>query len=79
MRTTYSADEIDAIAAYAPDTDRCYLIPVGEVEGHAMISLRVAPTRNNQAQLVRWAKDYELESAIERYWDTRAMLPDFDG
>jgi hypothetical protein len=44
---------IDTIAAYAPDTDRCYLIPVGEVEGHAMISLRAAPTRNNQAQLVR--------------------------
>jgi hypothetical protein len=79
MRTTYSADEIDAIAAYAPDTDRCYIIPVSEVEGHTAISLRIAPTRNNQAQLVRWAKDYELERAIERYWDTRETLPDLDG
>ncbi len=77
-RTTYTADEIDAVAAYAPDTDRCYLIPVCEVEGHATISLRVAPTRNNQAQLVRWAKDYEIESAIGRHWSPRATLPDLD-
>jgi PD-(D/E)XK endonuclease len=76
--TTYSANEIDAIAAYAPDTDRCYIIPVDEVEGHTVLSLRVAPTRNNQAQLVRWAKDYELERAIERYWNVREMLPDLD-
>jgi hypothetical protein len=47
-------------------------------EGHATISLRVAPTRNNQARLVHWAKDYELESAIERYWDIRPTLPDLD-
>jgi hypothetical protein len=77
-RTTYTAREIDTVALYAPDTDRCYLIPVSEVEGHATISLRVAPTRNTQAQLVHWAKDYELESAIERYWDIRPTLPDLD-
>jgi hypothetical protein len=77
-RTTYTADEIDAIAAYAPDTDRCYLIPVNVIEGHATISLRIAPTRNNQAQLIRWAKDYELEDSIGRYWSTCPTLPDLD-
>ena len=73
--TTYTAAQIDAIAAYAPDTDRCYLIPVDEVEGRTALSLRVAPTRNNQAQLVRWAKDYEFEDVIEQYWGTRPTLP----
>jgi hypothetical protein len=77
-RTTYTAGEIDAIAAYAPDTDRCYLIPIDEVEGRSTISLRIAPTRNNQAQLVRWAEDYELEDAIERYWSPPPTLPDLD-
>ncbi len=77
-RTTYTANEIDAIATYAPDTDRCYLIPVNEVEGHTVLSLRLRPTRNNQAQLVRWAKDYELEDAIGRYWSTRPTLPNLD-
>jgi hypothetical protein len=73
--TTYTAEQIDAIAAYAPDTDRCYLIPIDEVESRTVLNLRVAPTRNNQTQLVRWAKDYELDSAIERYWGTRPTLP----
>jgi hypothetical protein len=77
-RTTYTADEIDAIGVYAPDTDRCYLIPVKEVEGHAALSLRVAPTRNNQAQLVRWAKDYEMENMIKRHWGVGPTLPDLD-
>jgi PD-(D/E)XK endonuclease len=77
-RTTYTADEIDAVAVYAPDTDKCYLIPVDEVEGHATISLRLAPTRNNQTQLVRWAKDYELEDVMKRLWNPRPTLPELD-
>ncbi|HXN38239.1 MAG TPA: group I intron-associated PD-(D/E)XK endonuclease [Solirubrobacteraceae bacterium] len=68
LRSTYSAEEIDAIAVYAPDTDRCYLIPVEETEGHVTLSLRLTPTRNNQAERVRWAHDYELESSLERHW-----------
>jgi PD-(D/E)XK endonuclease len=68
LRSTYSAEEIDAIATYAPDTDCCYLIPVEEVEGHSALSLRMAPTHNNQALHVRWARDYELPAALRRYW-----------
>lgn len=79
IRTTYTADEIDAIAAYAPDTDRCYLLPVSEVEGRTVLSLRLGPTRNNQAQLIRWAKDYQLEDTIKRYWSTYPTLPNLDG
>ena len=75
VRTTYSPQEIDAVGIYAPSTDRCYLLPVEEVVGRTTLSLRLAPTRNNQAQLVRWAKDYEMEHALHRYWDVRATLP----
>src|SRR5262245_52392864 len=32
-RTFYSADEIDAFAAYSPDTDRCYFLPMPEFAG----------------------------------------------
>lgn len=67
-RTTYSANEVDAIAVYSPDTDRCYLLPVHEVEGCATISLRLGPTRNNQALNVRWASDYLLETAVSQPW-----------
>jgi hypothetical protein len=67
-RTTCSADEIDAIAVYSPDTDKSYLIPAREVEGCATISLRLGPTRNNQAAKVRWAREYEMESSLIRSW-----------
>lgn len=69
LRSTYSADEIDAIAAYAPATDSCYLIPISEVAGCKAISLRIAPTRNNQAIGVHWARDYELRRSLSRNWD----------
>jgi len=72
--TTYSADEIDVIAAYSPDVDRCYLIPIDEAEHMSMVSLRLAPTRNNQALNVRWARDYEFETSLHRHW----LLPKDD-
>lgn len=75
VKTTYSADEIDAIAAYSPDLDRCYLIPIREAEGMATISLRIAPTRNNQSHGVRWARDYELAASLQTNW---ACLGDGD-
>lgn len=68
LRSTYSADEIDAIAAYAPDTDGCYLVPIREVEGCRSISLRLSPTLNNQTERVRWARDYELLTSLRRNW-----------
>jgi hypothetical protein len=69
LRSTYSADEIDAIALYAPDTDGCYLIPVAESQGHKALSLRIGPTRNHQATHVRWARDYELRRSLKRNWN----------
>lgn len=69
VRTTYSAKEIDAIAAYSPDTDKCYLIPIRDVAGRTAVSLRLAPTRNNQALGVRWARDYEFETSLRRDFD----------
>jgi hypothetical protein len=68
-RTRYCASEIDAIAAYAPDTDRCYLVPIEQVEERSQISLRVGPTRNNQARGVHWAKDYEMDRSLRRHWE----------
>jgi PD-(D/E)XK endonuclease len=75
LRTTYSAEEMDAIAIYAPDTDKCYLVPIREVEGLTMISLRVGPTGNNQAMHVRWARDYELGTSLARNWEVGPDRP----
>jgi hypothetical protein len=70
-RTTYRAGEVDAIGVYSPHTDKCYLVPIQQVEGHSAISLRLHPTKNNQVDGVRWANDYELSSSLEQHWGVR--------
>jgi len=66
VKTTYTADEIDAIATYSEETDRCYLIPVRDVAGRSAISLRLAATRNNQVLKIHWAHDYQFETSLSR-------------
>lgn len=49
----------DVFGVYCPALDKIYIVPVDDVndrEGR----LRVDPTRNNQAQKIRWAAQYEL-------------------
>jgi hypothetical protein len=60
-RRLYTAMEIDAIAAYCPEFDRCYYLPYERFNGRAQVLLRVGPTANNQRMKVNWAGDYELE------------------
>jgi PD-(D/E)XK endonuclease len=64
VQTTYSKDEVDVIAAYCLDLDRCYLLPISLVSGQRAIYLRLQPTQNNQALGIHWAKQYELSGAI---------------
>jgi hypothetical protein len=54
------------VTSLARKRHKCYLIPVGEVDGCSTISLRLEPTRNNQAAKVRWASDYEMERSIRQ-------------
>ena len=77
VRTSYSAAEVDAIAAYSPQLHRGFLIPISEVSGRRNIHLRLDPTKNNQAEGIKWARDYELESGIERLRPRpRLLLPE---
>ena len=48
VRSGYTREEVDLIAAYCPDTDRCYAVGPDVFEGHPIVSLRLAPTLNNQ-------------------------------
>ena len=56
----YTAEEIDAIAAYCPDNERRYYVPIDRASGHELISLRLAPAKNHQAKGILLASDYEL-------------------
>jgi hypothetical protein len=56
----YSADEIDLLAAYCAEIDRCYALPSALVDNRQGFYLRLEATRNNQAQGILWATDFEL-------------------
>jgi hypothetical protein len=60
----YTADEIDAFAAYSLDLDRCYFLPFDRFEGRRNIQLRLAPSRNNQQHGINWAKTYEFGATL---------------
>jgi hypothetical protein len=64
--STYSLDDVDLIAAYCPELEGSYAIPIGLVAGRPAIALRVAPSRNNQATGINWAKDFELAATLRQ-------------
>jgi PD-(D/E)XK endonuclease len=59
MFRTYEG-EIDAFAVYCPETQGVYLIPIDDIRVKRHCYLRVEPSKNNQYQRVRWARDYEI-------------------
>jgi hypothetical protein len=64
IRTPYTEHDIDGIAAYCAELDRCYLLPISLVSGKKQIYLRLAPARNNQMRKLNFAELYELPGAI---------------
>jgi PD-(D/E)XK endonuclease len=64
VRRGYSADEIDAIAAYCLELDTCYFIPFGVIGNQRVIQLRLRPTRNNQRRRIRWAEEFDFAATL---------------
>jgi hypothetical protein len=64
LRTLYSSGEIDAFAAYCPETDRCYFLPLADCIGRFEVCLRLTSTLNNQRNRVNWARDYEFGAKL---------------
>jgi hypothetical protein len=62
----YDADEIDAVAAYCAELDRCFLIPQAIAVGQIGVSLRLTPTRNNQRRKIHWAENFEFGATLQR-------------
>ena len=66
VSTSYTAIEIDAIGAYSPALHRSFLVPISEASGRRSVYLRLDAARNNQAQRIKWARDYEFETVVTR-------------
>src|SRR5215218_10370624 len=58
VRSTYSSDEIDAVALYCDELNRVYLIPIEVVDGQSAIQLRLTPPKNAQRAAINWAEKY---------------------
>jgi PD-(D/E)XK endonuclease len=73
-KTTYSASEVDAIAAYSADLDRCFIIPIELAARRPTLALRIAPTRNNQRRGINWADDFDFVATLRRHQGAVAQL-----
>jgi hypothetical protein len=63
--TTYSAGEIDGIAAYCHELDRCFFLPISEFAGRTFAHLRLGAARNGQLVGVKMAADYPLGAVAQ--------------
>jgi prevent-host-death family protein len=60
----YQPDEIDLVAVYCGELDRCYLLPHELAVGRSGIWLRVKPPRNAQRASVNLASKFEFQGAV---------------
>ena len=74
IRRSYTSAEVDAIAAYNLELDRCFFIPIARVEGRPGIALRLSPCRNNQKRRINWADDFDLAARLTRQPGAVAQL-----
>jgi prevent-host-death family protein len=64
VRSSYTESEIDLVAVYCHELDRCYLLPVALVAGRRAIFLRLKPPRNGQRACINLASDFEFDGAV---------------
>lgn len=60
----YTTEEVDAIAAYCAELDRCYFVPLDRFNGQSALQLRLVPARNNQRLGINWADEYLLDARL---------------
>ena len=79
IRTPYTADDVDAIAAYCEALDECYLVPIDLVEGTSQIQLRVSPPKNGQRAALNWAAEHRLDGAVAQLGERRLGMAEATG
>lgn len=70
--STYDRSQIDLVAVYCGELNRCYLLPVRLFEEQKTVHLRLGEARNNQQAALNWAAQYELPGAVAQLAERRA-------
>jgi hypothetical protein len=78
-RRLYTADEIDAFAAYCAELDRCFFLPFERLIGKALVQLRLVPSRNNQHRGINWADEYDFDATLPRHGAIAQLGERLDG
>ena len=78
LRGTYSADEVDVVAAYCADLDECFAVPITDFGPSGCLYLRLSLARNGQRAGLHFASDYPL-GAIAQLEERRRGTPEAVG
>lgn len=65
IRTTYTPDEVDAIAAYCPDTDQCYYLPMEKFGGRTAVQLRLTAPKNGQRASIHFEAEHRFGAVAQ--------------
>jgi prevent-host-death family protein len=65
IRTKYTSEDIDAVAAYCPEIDECFYLPIAVVDGMTAFQLRLAPARNGQRAGLHFAAEHRLGAVAQ--------------
>ena len=69
--SSYSPDEVDAVAVYCGDLNRSYLIPIEVAGGKKQLHLRLEPPRNGQRGAINMAEQYTFGAVAQLARATR--------
>lgn len=61
--TTYEND-IDYFAFYLAPFNKCILVPIDDIGVNKAITVRFAPSRNNQNKKIRYIEDYSFDKIL---------------
>ena len=59
-RTTYSTDEVDDVAAYCAELDRCFAVPITKFGESGGLYLRLSEPRNGQKAGLHFADEHRI-------------------
>jgi PD-(D/E)XK endonuclease len=65
VRRRYTEEEIDAVAAYCPDLDESYFLPMAEVGERTGLQLRLTAPKNGQRAALHFAAEYRLGAVAQ--------------
>lgn len=79
VRSPYSQDEVDLLAVYCGELDRCFLVPISLFADQHVLQLRLTPPRNKQRACINLAEDYTFEGAIAQLGERRHGMAEVVG